>query len=289
MDADAPDYLAYSEVLSPYIPKIAASQSREEAATLAIAFLSAADGLLDAAAKQAYHDEEEYLWTTFPQQAKTIENYQKLVQVLLAQAVDFHWYARYPRYGSNHDVDGDDKLCCFKRGSADFEVKFDYVQYYGHVLMRIPNSLRLRYRRFVNHPGRYTQGLGTTRCKKAMVGLINQISEDVAGEVTSSRPFKVMVNSILRTETYQNTLAGIGYIAPRHSAHLAGYAVDVEKLWYEMHDRRTHAAIADTLAGLFKNRVVNLIEEETHWHVCLNPAHIHYFENLSHKWARKRP
>jgi hypothetical protein len=179
-------------------------------------------------------------------------------------------------------------LLSFKRSGADFEAQFVYVQYYGHVLMRVPNSLRLRYRGLTNHPGRYTQGLTITRCKMAMAGLINQISEDVAGEVNAKRPFKLLVNSLLRTGSYQESLARLGYVAPRHSAHLAGYAVDLERFWYEKHDRLAYGAIEQTLNDLFRQGAINLIKEETHWHICLNPNHIPSYETLAQMWLRKR-
>ncbi len=264
------------------------SRTREEAKEQAAEFLSVANGLIDAAAKRAVHDEADYLWNVFPSRARTTEKYKELMQVLLAQAVDTQWYFDYPRYGSDQDVREDETLFSFRRGTADFEVHFVYVRYYEHVLMRIPNSMRLRYRRLVNHPGRYTQGLKTTRCKKALMGLINQISEDITGKIASRQPFKVMVNSVLRTEVYQNTLASLGYIAPRNSAHLNGYAVDLEKLWYEKHDRLAHEALTDTLNNLFERGVINLIEEETHWHVCLHPPHIPAYETLALKWVRNR-
>jgi hypothetical protein len=153
--------------------------------------------------------------------------------------------------------------------------------------MRIPNSLRLRYRRLVNDPGRYTQGLTTTRCTKAMVGLINQVAEEAADRLGRGGGFRVLVNSVLRTEAYQDSLACIGYVAPRYSAHLAGYAVDVEKRWYEHHDAQAHRAIEATLAELFAGQVVNLIEEGTHWHVCLAPDQIDRYEELAEAWDRK--
>ena len=287
MNADQSDHLAYAEVLALFRPKILMSQSEKEVSAHVADFLSAADGLIDEVARQVIRDEVDYLWTTFPQKVKTTESYRELVQVLLAQAVDFEWYSEYPKYHSDQDVNSDQSLCSFRRGAEDFEVKFTFVQYYDQLYMRVPNSLRLRYRRLVNHPGCYTQGLRTTQCKKAMMGLINRISEEVSGKVSSRRPFRLMVNSMLRTEAYQNSLARLGYAAPRHSAHLAGYAADIEKLWYKKNDRSAFEAITGTLTSLFNDGTVNLIEEETHWHICLNPIHIPTYETISQKWMRK--
>ena len=288
MAANQPDPVTYAGVLSQYKPKVARAQSLEEASKHAAGFLSEVDGWLDEEVEQAFYKEVEYLWSTFPPRAKELECYRELVQILLAQVVDFTWYGAYPKYRSDQDVHGDETLYSFRRYDEDFEVRFEYVQYYGHIFMRLPNSLRLRYRRVVNHPGRYTQGLTLTRCKKAMAGLINQISEIVASEVNSIRPYKVLVNSMLRTTAYQETLARMGYVAPRNSAHLAGYAADVEKLWYQRHNKEMHEAIGKTLGDLFERGRINLIEEKTHWHICLNPEHIPTYETLAQKWEGKR-
>ena len=288
MKPDCSKQLAYAEILSLYLPRIANSRTRKEVLTHAADALNAADGLVDPSTKRAFYDEAEYLYAVFPERARTFRNYQMLAKVLLAQAVDFQWYAGYPRYFSDQQVANDETLYSFRKQDTDFELRFIYVQYHEHVLMRIPNSLRLRYRRLVNHPGRYTQGLRTTRCKKAMVGLINRISEDIEAELGLARPFKVMVNSVLRTAAYQSALAQIGYVAPRNSAHLVGYAADLEKLWYEKHDRRAYEAMTKTMTRLFESGVINLIEEETHWHICLNPAQIPAYETMAQKWLRDR-
>jgi hypothetical protein len=284
MRPDRSEQQAYAEILSRYLPRIANSRTREEVLAHSADALNAADGLIEPSTKRSFYEEAEYLYIVFPRNARTIENYQMLAKVLLAQAVDIQWYAGYPRYYSDQQVAGDGTLYSFRKREADFEARFIYVQYHEHILMRIPNSLRLRYRRLVNHPGRYTQGLKTTRCKKAMAGLINRISEDVATQLARARPFRVMVNSVLRTMAYQSALAQIGYVAPRNSAHLVGYAVDLEKLWYEKHDRKAHEAIKRTLANLFESGMINLIEEDTHWHVCLNPVYIPEYETLAQKW-----
>jgi hypothetical protein len=91
---------------------------------------------------------------------------------------------------------------------------------------------------------------------------------------------------MLRTTEYQHALARLGYVAPRHSAHLTGYAVDLERLWYEESDRDAHQAASDVLLDLFEREVINLIEESTHWHICLNPEHIHDYQMMAQQWQR---
>ena len=85
---------------------------------------------------------------------------------------------------------------------------------------------------------------------------------------------------------YQEALAKLGYVEPRHSAHLAGYAVDLERLWYLKHAPDTHRAIQRAVGDLFSRGVINLIQEETHWHLCLNPDHVRHYEALCRQWER---
>jgi hypothetical protein len=279
----------YAGTFSVYQTRIAKSHAFEEALAHAAAFLSKVACLFDRDIEKPFYDQVEYLWATFPSHLKTLEKYQGLMEVLLGQAVDFFWYADWPHYRTARDVKADKSLHSFKRFRSDFDVRFAYVQYYDHVLMRVPNSLRLRYRRLTNHPGRFTQGLTTTRCPKAMAGFINQLSEETARQNDVDDSFRVLINSVLRTVEYQNSLAKIGYVAPRNSAHLAGYAVDVEQQWYKEHDQRVHKLIESLLDDLYDKRVINLIRERTHWHVCLSPDHIAHYEALAQKWERKKP
>lgn len=274
----------YAATLAVYQPEIKNSLDFEAALAHASDFLSNVACLFDKDIAKPFYDQVEYLWAAFPPHLKTLAKYQELIEVLLGQAVDFNWYAGWPQHRTALDVENDESLYSFSRSGPDFDVRFTYVQYYGHALMRIPNSLRLRYRRLINHPGKYTQGLTTTRCKKAMVGFINQLSVEAARQNGSGESFRVLVNSILRTVEHQNSLANIGYVAPRHSAHLAGYAVDVEQQWYQEHDQQVHCVIEGLLGKLYEKQVINLFQEGTHWHVCLNPNHIAHYETLAQKW-----
>jgi hypothetical protein len=180
----------------------------------------------------------------------------------------------------------DAALVSFTRSKEDFVVLFDYVQYHSHLAMRIPNSLRLRYRRLTNHPGRYTQGLTTTRSTRAMAALLNQVAETVTYDVHPPRPVRLMVNSVLRTVAFQHALATWGYVAPRRSAHLAGYAADIEKGWYERHAPRIARSLELVFADLVERDVIDAVDSRTHWHVCLNPAHIPALEAALSRWGR---
>lgn len=282
------DTARYQAALGPVTELIGRSGNEREALGLAERFLSDYASVLGTDLQAALNDEVAYLWSAFPSRAKSFSKYVEMIDVLLRQVVDVAWYGSYPVHQSDTDVRADDTLVSFARSKEDFDVRFDYVQYYGHILMRIPNSVRVRYRALRNHPGRYTQGLTTTRCRVATAALLNEISDAVAREMRPAKPLRLMVNSILRTVEYQQSLASWGYVAPRRSAHLAGYAADIEKGWYERHDQRVGRSLQEILLDLSARDVIFLVDERTHWHVSLNPAHISSFESRFPCWARER-
>ena len=196
----------YAVCCKVYREKIREAVDLGEVRSHAATFLDRVACLFDRDIENPFYDEVDFLWATFPTHLKTLEKYKELLEVLSGQLVDFYWYADWPQYRSAQDVISDKNLYSFKRSNADFDVRFSYVQYYSHALMRVPNSLRLRYRRLVNHPGKYTQGLTTTRCKKAIVGFVNQLSDDTARLNGVGESFKLLVNSVLRTVEYQHSL-----------------------------------------------------------------------------------
>jgi hypothetical protein len=282
------DAIRYHATLGPVTERISRSHTANEAVGLAESFLGDSASLLATDAQPPFREEVAYLWSTFPARVKSLSKYQEMLNVLLGQVVDATWYGTYPRYLSDADVQQDDTLVSFTRSREDFDVRFDYVQYHGHVVMRIPNSVRLRYRGVTNHPGRYTQGLTTTRSKRATAALMNQIANAVTDDIRPRHPLKIMINSILRTVAHQHSLATWGYVAPRRSAHLAGYAADIEKGWYERHDQRVSRSLELIVSDLSKRDVIYAVDGRTHWHICLNPAHIPYFESEFQRWATER-
>jgi Family of unknown function (DUF5715) len=279
------DAASYRATLGPAAERIRRTRSPEEARDLAESLLGDSVRIVGPDVIEMFREEVAYLWSTFPPRLKDLGKYQKMLTVLLGQVIDATWYGSYPRYQSDADVRRDDTLVTFTRSKEDFIVRFDYVQYHDHLLMRIPNWLRLRYRDVRNHPGRYTQGLTTTRCTRAMAALLNQIAETVTYDLRQRQPVRIMVNSVLRTVAFQHSLATWGYVAPRRSAHLAGYAADIEKSWYERHAPRVCGSLEQIVSDLVERDVIHAVDERTHWHICLDPAHIPYLESQFSRWA----
>ena len=279
------DAARYRASLGPVAERISRTRSPDEADDVAEALLGASFPLVGADIIERFHEEAAYLWSTFPARLKDLRKYQEMLTVLLGQVIDATWYGSYPRYQSDADVRRDDTLVTFRRSKEDFIVRFDYVQYHDHLLMRIPNWLRLRYRNVRNHPGRYTQGLTSTRCTRAMAALMNQIAETATDDLRPRQPVRIMVNSVLRTVPFQHALATWGYVAPRRSAHLAGYAADIEKGWYQRHAPRVCRSLELIVSDLVERDVIDAVDGRTHWHISLNPAHIPHLESQFSRWA----
>jgi hypothetical protein len=279
------DATRFRASLAPAAERIGRARNTDEALDVAGSLLGDAVPLAAEVVVGRFREEATYLWSTFPPRVKHLGKYQEMLAVLLGQVIDATWYASYPRYRSDADVLRDDRLVTFRRSKEDFHVRFDYVQYHGHPVMRIPNSVRLRYRHVLNHPGRYTQGLTTTRCTRAMAALLNQIAATVTDDVRPRRPVRLMVNSVLRTVTFQHSLATWGYVAPRRSAHLAGYAADIEKRWYDRHAPRVGRSLGLVVADLVERDVIHAVDGGSHWHICLDPARIPRLEAEFSRWA----
>lgn len=277
----------YSALLEPVAGRIRATETPSRAVALARGHLEDTADMFDMDMQTPFFEEAAYLWSAFPARVKSLGKYQALLIILLEQAIDAFWYGAFPRYRTDAEAQNDPRLARFTRTQRSFDVRFDYVQYYGHIIMRLPNSMRLRYRKARNHPGRYTQGLTTTRCKPAMAALLNDIAEGVASDLGRRRAPKLMVNSVLRSAAYQHFLATIGYVAPKRSAHVAGYAADIERGWYLAHDPAVGRSLERILRELAAREVVYAVDEGTHWHVCLNPAQIQRYELLFQRWASR--
>ena len=288
MEIQLLDLYAFHEIVTVYKDAIYKAPTSGAALASADECLDEVARFLDHDIKTSFHQEVAYLWSMFPerhpQRRKNHDTYKEILTILLEQSIEAYWYAGFPKYNCDHDVYKDKELYNFGRFRADVEVKFMYVQYYRHIGMRVPNALRLRYRRLVNHPGRYTQGLTTVKCKKSMLGLINQLCEDVTYDLGSSKPLKILVNSLLRTVEYQCSLAQLGYIAPRSSSHVVGYGVDLERVWYKQYHTQAYTAIQHRLDHLVRQNIINAIDEGTHWHVCLNPEYIQRYEQVAETW-----
>jgi hypothetical protein len=111
-------------------------------------------------------------------------------------------------------------------------------------------------------------GMRFTRCRPAVIAVVNQITRDFAAAMPPGTP-RLWATSMVRSVEYQYHLRALGYAAVVPSAHCAGYACDLELQWFRQFDPD------DVLARLLRERQaagqLNVIDEGRTWHLCVSP------------------
>ena len=64
----------------------------------------------------------------------------------------------------------------------------------------------------------------------------NEINEEIS--LDYGNVIKLQVNSIIRTQEHQNHLVSLGYSAASMSSHSCGYAIDIERSWYLLNNKK---------------------------------------------------
>jgi hypothetical protein len=111
-------------------------------------------------------------------------------------------------------------------------------------------------------------GLRFTRTRPAVLALVNQIAREFAAAAPPRTP-RPWVTSMARSVEHQYRLRSLGYAAVLPSSHCAGYACDLEAVWFRRFDP------GNLLARLLFERQeagqVNVIDEGQALHFCVNP------------------
>jgi hypothetical protein len=207
-----------------------------------------------------------------------------MARILRQQRLEQDWYQDAFRYRDDSDVAADAQLYDLCRRPALYDVLFAVIPLREAGVHRVLSPLGRRWRMLRNLPGQSTVGMRTTRCKPAMIALLNEITADVRAVL--GRPLRLQVNSILRTEAHQRHLASLGYCAPAFSAHITGTAADIERQWYADHDTAAFQAIQRSLDTLQESEIIHVIDEGAVWHVCLNPRCLAAYEHMAARWLR---
>jgi len=195
-----------------------------------------------------------------------------VVEAVLYQAIESAWHSGRPTFPDERSLRGAEGLADFR--SAVERPAFSYILLRESFWTRAPNAAARRFRMLLNLPGRNTMGLKVTRCPRATLDYLNSLCARVGSALGLSRPFPLMVTSVLRTRDHQRHLARIGYLATPRSGHLAGYAADLEQAWYRDNHPRAHAAARAELERDFAAGRINLMDYGGFWHLCLSPASI---------------
>lgn len=201
-----------------------------------------------------------------------------LIKILLEQQLETYWYDGFSCYVNAADIKNDVQLYDLTRFPSAFPIKFSFIVLREKGIHRIISPLERRIRGWLNHPAGGTVGMKTIQCKPEMIALLNEICARV-GQVYG-KGVSLQINSIIRTVEHQKHLAHLGYWAPPNSSHSTGYAADIERRWYYNNNRRLFIIIDQILQEYASRLILNVIDEDQVWHICLNPQWIEFYQNL---------
>ena len=188
------------------------------------------------------------LLTIFPSNRSDIIRLKTLIKILLEQQVERYWYANYPIYENDADVNNDKELYDLAHSKKiKTQINFAFTILREDSFNRLLNPLHRSFRYLLNHPAKKTVGMRITKCKPATIALLNELTQNINIHFGEVRPIKLQVNSILRTVAHQKHLASLGYWAPASTSHTTGYAADIEREWYFQEESELLLSIQVTL------------------------------------------
>lgn len=231
--------------------------------------------------KEYFLKEINSLLTIFPSNRSDINRLKTVIKILLEQQVERYWYANYPIYENDADVDNDKELYDLAHSQKiKTRINFGFTILREDSFNRLLNPLHRSFRYLLNHPAKKTVGMKTTKCKPATIALLNELTQNINQRINQVKPIKLQVNSILRTVAHQKHLASLGYWAPASTSHTTGYAADIEREWYFHQDSQLFQSIQATLHEYYEKQIINLIDEERVWHICLNPNYVEHYTKI---------
>ncbi len=208
--------------------------------------------------------------------ANSIEQLIEYIEILLKLKVEHYWYEGYPKYINSHDVFNDSDLI----NLADIKNKmhFSFKIENSHLVNRVINFVRRKSLFQYYNPSYGTVGMKFTKCKPAMFELLNELGRKVHEQGIVETKLKLQVNSITRTMEHQECLIKLGYFTLIESSHIVGFAADIERLWYKYYKKDMYFKIEQVLKEYSEQGILNVIDEDTVWHICLNPSFIDYYD-----------
>ena len=226
-----------------------------------------------------YLKELNNLLSIFPNNHLDTQRLKTLIKILLEQQVERYWYVNYAVYENDADVSNDKELIDLVYSRKKNRILFTFTILREDSFWRLFNYIHRKIRCLLNHPAKRTVGMRITKCKPATIALLNEITQNINKRI-GRRTIKLQVNSILRTVVHQKHLSSLGYWAPTTTSHARGYAADIEREWYFQEEPQVFQVIQEILHDYYEKKIINLIDEERVWHICLNPQYIEYYAQL---------
>lgn len=226
-------------------------------------------------------EELDNLLTIFPNNRSDISRLKTLIKILLEQQIERYWYANYSVYDNDADVHNDKELIdlAYSRKIKN-RVLFTFTILNEDSFYKLSNYINRKIRCLLNHPAKGTVGMKIIKCKPSIIALLNEITQNITERIGIARPIKLQVNSVLRTVVHQRHLSSLGYWAPATTSHARGYAADIEREWYFQEKPKLFKVIQEILNEYYEKNIINLIDEERVWHICLNPQCIEHYTQL---------
>jgi hypothetical protein len=242
----------------PVVEKLFATRLEQPEITAVLAYL---DGGADSAAGRLRQELRHYE----PSARTSASDLPTFLRILLLSQIDSAWWSGTPSFDSDADVLDSAELLDLNPLRSARELEFQYRTQ--------PAGLPGRARDWARHKvlpsvRPRVAGMRFTRCRPAVLALVNQVAREFAAAAPPRTP-RPWVTSMARSVQHQHRLRSLGYAAVLPSSHCAGYACDLEMVWFRRFDPD------NVLARLLYERQeagqVNVIDEGQALHFCVSP------------------
>ena len=225
------------------------------------AVLSYLDAGVDGAAGRLSHEIRDYELGA----RRSASDLPTFIRILLLSQIDSAWWGGTPLFNSDTDVLESTELLDLDPLRSAKALEFRYRAQ--------PAGLPGRARDWARHKALpavrpRVAGLRFTRSRPAVLALVNQIAREFAAAAPPRTP-RPWVTSMARSVEHQHRLRSLGYAAVLPSSHCAGYACDLEAVWFRRFDPDN--LLARLLLERQEAGQVNVIDEGQVLHFCVSP------------------
>lgn len=242
----------------PIVERLLAKRLEQPEVTAVLSYL---DGGVDSAADRLSHEIRDYELGA----RSSTSDLPTFIRILMLSQIDSAWWSGTVPFHSDTDVLDSTELLDLNPLRSAKALEFRY-----HAQ---PAGLPGRGRDWLRHKALpavrpRVAGLRFTRSRPAVLALVNQIAREFAA-ATPPRTPRPWVTSMARSVEHQYRLRSLGYAAVLPSSHCAGYACDLEAVWFRRFDPDN--LLARLLFERQEAGQVNVIDEGQALHFCVNP------------------
>jgi hypothetical protein len=242
----------------PIVERLVAKRLGQPELTAVLSYL---DGGADGAAGRLTHEIRNYELGA----RSSASDLPTFIRILLLSQIDSAWCSETIPFNSDTDVLDSTELLDLNPLRSAKVLEFKYRAQ--------PAGLPGRARDWALHKvlpavRPRVAGLRFTRSRPAVLALVNQIACEFAAAAPPRTP-RPWVTSMARSVEHQYRLRSLGYAAVLPSSHCAGYACDLEAVWFRRFDPDN--LLARLLFERQEAGQVNVIDEGQALHFCVNP------------------